>query len=266
MKNTTSTINHVNRRQALKVMGLGGLAAMAPAMAFAATEAKGKGDDASARLELPESQIGYKDGKYVLPPLPYAYDALEPHIDEQTMRLHHDIHHLGYVNGANKALSELEKIASGEGEASLVKHWERELAFHGSGHSMHVLFWNNMSPDGSETPEKGSAIEKALIRDFGSVSNFIRLFKASSIAVEGSGWGILGLEELSGKLVVLQAEKHHDLTFHGVIPLLVIDVWEHAYYLKYQNKRAAYVEGFLNVINWDFINQRYQRLKWGEVV
>lgn len=266
MENTTPTTNLVDRRQALKVMGLG-MAAMAPAMAFGATAASGSTEEGqAARLALPESQIGYKDGKYVLPPLPYAYDALEPHIDEQTMRLHHDIHHLGYVNGANKAVSELEKIASGEGDAALVKHWERELAFHGSGHSLHVLFWNNMSPNGGETPEAGSAIDKALTRDFGSASNFIRLFKAASIAVEGSGWGILGLEELSGRLVVLQSEKHQDLTFQGVIPLIAIDVWEHAYYLKYQNRRAAYVEAFMKVIDWDFINQRYQLLKTGEVV
>lgn len=267
MDDITPSKNLVDRRQALKVMGLG-MAALAPAMAMgASTAVTGAAKDSVRKpATLPESLIGFKDGKYVLPPLPYDYNALEPHIDEQTMRLHHDIHHLGYVNGANRAAEALSKIASGDGDASLSKHWARELAFNGSGHSMHVLFWNNMSPDGKETPESGSAIEKALIRDFGSVSDFIRLFKATSVSVEASGWGILAYEELSGKLLVLQAEKHQDLSFQGMIPLLVIDVWEHAYYLNYQNKRAAYVDAFMKVINWKFVDQRYQLIAAGEVV
>ncbi len=207
-----------------------------------------------------ESKVGYQDGRYVLPPLPYAYDALEPHIDAETMRLHHDIHHLGYVNGANKAVEELDKIARGEGSVSLSKHWARELAFHGSGHSLHVLFWNNMSPKGTPKPAEDSRIARDLTRDFGNVDNFLRLFKNMSVSVEASGWGILAYEELSKKLVVLQAEKHQDLTFQGVFPLLVVDVWEHAYYLKYQNRRAAYVDAFTQVINWPQVEERYLAL------
>src|SRR5690606_7427486 len=121
--------NYFSRRQALKVLGLGGLA-LAPGLAMAGqsvTGSRAAGSNGIARFE--ESKVGYKDGHYVLPPLPYAYDALEPHIDAETMRLHHDIHHLGYVNGANQAAAELDKIARGEGSASLSKHWARELAF-----------------------------------------------------------------------------------------------------------------------------------------
>ncbi len=252
--------NHFSRRQALKVLGLGGLA-LTPGLAMAGQSVIGSrasGSNGISRFE--ESKVGYKDSHYVLPPLPYAYDALEPYIDAETMRLHHDIHHLGYVNGANKAAEELDKIARGEGSSSLSKHWARELAFNGSGHSLHLLFWNNMSPNGSDKPAEGSRIADGLEKDFGSVDNFLRLFRNLSASVEASGWGILAYEEISKKLVVLQAEKHQDLTFQGVVPLLVIDVWEHAYYLKYQNRRAEYVNAFTKVINWPQVEQRYLTL------
>lgn len=230
------------RRDSLKTLGFGGLAAALAAGA-------GRADAATA-----PSLVGFDGGKFVLPPLPYAYEALEPHIDAQTMRLHHDIHHLAYVNGANKALESLKAIAAGTGDAALAKHWARELAFHGSGHSLHVLFWNNMKPGGSEP---AGPVADALKASFGSTEAFLKLFTAVSGSVEASGWGILGYEPLSRSLICFQAEKHHDLTVHGVVPLLAIDVWEHAYYLKYQNKRADYVQAFLKVVNWDDVNARY---------
>jgi len=195
---------------------------------------------------------------HVLPPLPYDYNALEPHIDEQTMKLHHDIHYQGYVTGLNTAESKLDE-ARKNGDFAAVKHWSRELAFHGSGHFLHSIFWENMSPKGGGKPagELAAAIDKS----FGSFESFAAQFKAAANAVEGSGWGILAYQPQTDNLVILQAEKHQNLTQWGVVPLLVLDVWEHAYYLKYQNKRPAYTEAFFHVINWNDAAKRYAAAK-----
>ena len=194
----------------------------------------------------------------VLPPLPYAYDALEPHIDQQTMHLHHDIHHLGYVNGFNTALTKLAE-ARQSGDFALVKHWEREAAFHGSGHVLHAIFWTIMSPKGGGEP-KGD-LAQAIAGTFGSYEAFKKHFIAASNAVEGSGWGVLAFNRNLNQLQILQAEKHQDLTVWGAEPLLIVDVWEHAYYLKYQNKRPDYVNAFFNVINWDEVGKRFERAR-----
>lgn len=192
---------------------------------------------------------------YKLPPLPYPYDALEPHIDEQTMRLHHDMHHKAYVDGLNKAEDMLSK-ARETGDLALVKHWSRELAFHGSGHFLHAIFWQNMSPNGGGEPS--GELADAIVRDFGSFENFKAQFIAAANQVEGSGWAILAVRPgEEKKLSIFQTEKHQNLTQWGVIPLLVLDVWEHAYYLKYQNRRPEYTKAFFNVINWDDIATRY---------
>jgi Fe-Mn family superoxide dismutase len=192
--------------------------------------------------------------EYTLPPLPYDYNALEPHIDEATMKLHHDKHHAGYVAGFNNALKKLEE-ARKSGDFALVKHWSREAAFNGSGHFLHEMFWTNMSPKGGGEP--AGKLREAIERDFGSYEAFKNQFIAASGAVEGSGWGILGYHKEGRQLMVVQAEKHQNLTVQGIIPLLVLDVWEHAYYLHYQNKRADYVKAFFNVINWDDVARRY---------
>ncbi|GAB4322327.1 MAG: superoxide dismutase [Candidatus Sumerlaeia bacterium] len=193
-----------------------------------------------------------------LPPLPYAYNALEPHIDEQTMKLHHDIHHLGYVKGLNTAEQKLAE-ARQSGDLGLVKHWSRELAFHGSGHYLHSIFWQNMSPKGGGRPT--GDLLKQIEKDFGGFDSFMAHFKAAANAVEGSGWGVLGYHKQAGALQVLQSEKHQNLTQWGVTPLLVIDVWEHAYYLKYQNRRGDYVNAFTNVINWEDVARRLEEAR-----
>jgi len=216
-------------------------------VAAVAGTAMGAGDS------IPRSELGWDAQKkeYTLPPLPYAYDALEPHIDEQTMRLHHDKHHAGYVRGLNRALAALAGIRSGEVDASLIKHWSRELSFHGSGHVNHLLFWAGMAPAGEGGGgEPTGALAEAIARDFGSFQAFTAQFQAAAGAVEGSGWAWLVHEPLADRLMVIQMEKHQDLTVSGVNPILGIDVWEHAYYLRYQNRRKAYVKAFSNVINW----------------
>ncbi|MBN1540576.1 superoxide dismutase [candidate division KSB1 bacterium] len=199
-----------------------------------------------------------ESGRYVLPPLTYDYAALEPHIDEQTMRLHHDKHHLGYVNGLNTALAQLDQAREKQ-DYGLVTHYSREAAFHGSGHLLHAIFWKNMSPDGGGEPQ--GELAKALTEHFGSFERFRDHFAAASAKVEGSGWGILAYEPLGKKLVILQAEKHQNLTQWGAVPLLVVDVWEHAYYLKYQNRRGDYIKAFFNVINWKDVAQRFATAK-----
>jgi len=194
--------------------------------------------------------------KYELAPLPYAYNALEPHIDEQTMRLHHDKHHLAYVNGLNNALDKLEAARS-SGDVGLVKHWSREAAFHGSGHFLHSIFWPNMAPAGSGGGgEPGGELGAQIAQDFGSFAAFKTQYSAAANQVEGSGWALLVWEPNAGQLEVLQSEKHQNLTQWGVRPLLVLDVWEHAYYLKYQNNRGAYVEAWWNVVNWADVAER----------
>jgi len=196
--------------------------------------------------------------KHELPPLPYAYDALEPHIDEQTMRLHHDKHHLGYVNGLNKAEEKLAE-ARAAGDFAMVKHWSREAAFHGSGHFLHAIFWPNMAPagNGGGGAPSGTLAEQ-INKDFGSFEAFKAHFTAAAGAVEGSGWALLVWQPVGEKLEVLQSEKHHNLTQWGVVPLLVLDVWEHAYYLKYQNNRGAYVNAWWNVVNWSDVAERFK--------
>ena len=191
-----------------------------------------------------------------LPPLPYAYNALEPHIDEQTLRLHHDMHHAAYVKGYNTAEEKLAE-ARAKGDFSLIKHWARELAFHGAGHYLHSMFWSNMGPNAGGKPQ--GDLLKQIERDFGSYDTFVAQFKAAAVAVEGSGWALLVKNKVDGRLEVLTAEKHQDLTQWVVEPLLVCDVWEHAYYLKYQNKRAAFVDAFFNLINWRDVEARYSK-------
>ena len=194
--------------------------------------------------------------KHELPSLPYDYSALEPHYEERTLRLHHGAHHKAYVEGLNNAESRLAE-ARERGDFALVKHWERELAFHGSGHILHSMFWENMKPGGGG-PAAGPVAE-GIERDFGGFEIFKKQFSAAAAAVEGSGWALLCRLPAFDKLEILTAEKHQNLTQWGAVPLLVLDLWEHAYYLQYQNKRAAFIEAWWNLVNWEDVNRRLAR-------
>ncbi len=212
----------------------------------------------------PGSTVQAAGGAYTLPDLPYDYADLEPHIDTQTMRLHHDIHHAGYVRKANAALAALEQIRQEGGDSvKRVRSVTEALAFNGSGHMLHTIFWANMKKGGGGDPAADSDIAKMGKRDFGSVNRLRDHFSAAAAQVQGSGWGILAYEPLSKRLLVLQAEKHQNLTVWGVTPLLVIDVWEHAYYLRYQNKRSSYVKAWWNVVNWDNVDARLREAMGG---
>lgn len=197
-------------------------------------------------------------GGHKLPPLPYAYNALEPVIDREIMRLHHLKHHQTYVDGLNKAEKEMQK-ARQTGDFSLIKHWEREAAFHGSGHYLHTIFWNIMIPNGGGAP-KGQ-LSKAINDTFGSFEGFKKHFTEAAKNVEAVGWAILVWSPRSHRLEILQAEKHQNLTQWDVVPLLVLDVWEHAYYLQYKNERAKYVENWWNVVNWKEVEQRFNKAR-----
>lgn len=207
---------------------------------------------------LTPAELGWDaaKGEYALPALPYAHDALEPHLDAQTMEIHHSKHHAGYVKGLNTALAKLAEIRAGAGDASLIKHWSRELSFHGAGHVNHSIFWVTMAPTSSGGgSEPTGTLAEAINRDFGSFTAFSTHFQAAANAVEGSGWAWLVHEPTADRLLVLQGEKQQDMMLTGSTPLLGVDVWEHAYYLRYQNKRADYVKAFMNVINWSRVSR-----------
>jgi superoxide dismutase, Fe-Mn family len=192
-----------------------------------------------------------------LPPLPYAYDALEPVIDRETVKIHHDKHFAGYVKGLNTTLKKIEK-ARADGKFEAIKALSRDLAFNGSGVVLHWIYFSTIGPKAGGEPS--GELAAAIKRDFGSFAAFRKQFAAASKAVEASGWGVLAWEPFSKRLIVLQAEKHQNLTTWGAMPLMVCDVWEHAYYLKYQNRRAEYVDAFAKIINWKQVEQRFKRL------
>ncbi len=190
-----------------------------------------------------------------LPPLPYPVDALEPHYDARTLELHHGKHHLAYVNSLNAALDKL-AAARAAGDFALVKHLEREVAFHGGGHILHSIFWTNLSPSGGGAPD--GALADALARDFGAFAAFDAQMRAAANAVEGSGWGVLAAEAGTGRLAILQVEKHQNLLLPGWLPVFVLDVWEHAYYLKYQNRRAEWVDAVMqHLVSWPDVARRW---------
>ena len=191
---------------------------------------------------------------YELPDLPYDYDALEPHIDQRIMELHHDKHHQGYVNGANSALEQLQEMRQ-SGDFSDVKGVKRNLAFNLSGHVNHSVFWQNMSPDGGGEPDGDLA--DAIDEQFGGFEGLKQDFSEAASGVEGSGWGMLVYDHLGEQPMVVAAENHQNQQTQGSTPLLVLDVWEHAYYLQYENNRGDYVDAFWNVVNWDDVADRY---------
>jgi Fe-Mn family superoxide dismutase len=242
----------INRREAV-----GGFAALS-ALGLASTIATGS-QSRNRKGPYSPASLGFDEGtrSYVLPELPYAYDALEPVIDEMTMRIHHGKHHAGYVKGANNALTKLAEIRI-SGDPALIQHWQRQLSFHMGGHINHTLFWAGMKPEsqgGGGQPT--GALHEKIKHDFVSFEKFALHFKSAATTVEGSGWAWLVNEPASGQLMITQMQNQQDMMFSGAVPLLGIDVWEHAYYLKYQNKRAEYVENFMRVIDWDEISRRF---------
>lgn len=199
----------------------------------------------------------FEKGQYVLPKLPYAADALEPLYDRQTVEIHHDKHHAAYVKGLNTAMEKLQD-ARQKKDFSAIRSLCDAVAFNGSGHMLHTLFWHSMKPGGGTMP---ADMDRALTEDFGSSQAAQEQLATASKEVQGSGWAVLAFEPTAQKMLILQAEKHQNLTVWGVVPLLVCDVWEHAYYLKFQNNRAGWVDNFMKLANWEFALGRLMAAK-----
>ena len=192
--------------------------------------------------------------KYVLPDLSYDYGALEPNISGKIMELHHDKHHLAYVNGANSALDALAE-ARDKNDLTMVNKFQKDLAFNLAGHVNHTVFWKNMSPEGGDKPtgELAAAIDEY----FGSFDAFKAHFSASALGIQGSGWSILVWDILGQKLIIEQLYDHQGNLSVGSIPLLMLDMWEHAFYLDYQNVKPEYVKAFWNIVNWADVQARF---------
>lgn len=192
---------------------------------------------------------------YTLPELPYDYAALEPHISGKIMQLHHDKHHQAYVTGANTALQQLAEARDTDNLAAVNK-LEKDLAFNVGGHVNHTIFWNNLSPEGGERPE--GELAAAIDEYFGSFEKFQAHFTATAMGVQGSGWSVLAWDVLGQRANIVQMFDQQGNLPAGTIPLLMLDVWEHAYYLDYLNVRADYVKAFWNIANWQDVAKRFE--------
>jgi len=192
---------------------------------------------------------------YSLPELPYDYKALEPHISEAQLRLHHDKHHAAYVNGANAILKKLDEARRAGTDVDM-KAALKELSFQAGGHVLHSLFWSNLSSASKAGKEPRGTLAEVLKNEFGSFERFKKEFTAAAISTEGSGWAAVVWCGLTDRPVVMQIEKHNVNVLPTFRMLLVLDVWEHAYYLDYKNERPKFVDAFWNIVNWDEVNRR----------
>ena len=196
---------------------------------------------------------------YSLPELPYAYDALAPQISEAQLRLHHDKHHAAYVNGANAILERLDKARQAGTDVDM-KATLKELSFQVGGHKLHSLFWKNLAPSAKTGKEPGGVLADVLKKEFGSIERFKKEFTAAANSVEGSGWAALAWCRHTKRPLLMQIEKHNVNVIPTYKILMVLDVWEHAYYLDYKNERPKFTEAFWNIVNWEEVNKRLEAL------
>jgi Fe-Mn family superoxide dismutase len=192
---------------------------------------------------------------YSLPELGYDYGALAPSISGAIMELHHSKHHQAYVTGANTALAQLAE-ARDKGDLTYVNKFEKDLAFNLGGHVNHSIFWTNMSPDGGDKPT--GELAAAIDDNFGSFDQFTAHFTAAALGVQGSGWAVLTWDSIGQKLLIQQLFDQQGNHALGSVPIFMLDVWEHAYYLDYKNVRADYVKAFWNIANWANVQQRFE--------
>ena len=192
--------------------------------------------------------------EYKLPDLPYDHAALEPHISGRIMELHHDKHHAAYVAGANKVIQQLGEVRRQE-DFSRLSALERALAFNLSGHILHTLFWQNLRPGGGGPPR--GELAETIRRDFGGFEPFKRQLTEAASSIMGSGWAALVWEPLGGRLLTTQIYDHQSNLSQAGIPLMVLDAWEHAFYLQYENRKADFFKAVWNVWNWDDVAERF---------
>jgi len=191
---------------------------------------------------------------YTLPELGYDYAALEPHISATIMELHHTKHHQAYVTGANGALAAM-AAARDSGDFANINKLEKDLAFNLGGHVNHSIFWTNLSPDGGDAPV--GSLASAIDDNFGSFEKFSAHFTATALGVQGSGWAVLAWDSIGQKLIIVQLFDQQGNLPAGIVPVLMLDVWEHAYYLDYRNVRADYVKAFWKIVSWSNVQQRF---------
>lgn len=192
---------------------------------------------------------------YVLPQLAFGYKDLEPYISEAQLQLHHQKHHAAYVNGANAILETLDKNRREEIDGD-AKALSKAFSFNAAGHLLHSLFWENLAPAAQAAPKPQGALAKALDAEFGSFARFKKEFSQAAVSAEGSGWAALVYCRQTGRPLLMQIEKHNANVIPMFRVLLVLDVWEHAYYLDYKNDRPKFVESFWNIVNWDAASER----------
>src|SRR5699024_3056484 len=197
--------------------------------------------------------------EYTLPELPYDYSALEPHISGEIMQIHHDKHHASYVAGANAALKGMAEAREDGTIGAKAPLLSRNLAFHLGGHTNHSIFWNNMSPDGGDKPE--GELAAALDEQFGSFDKFQTHCTAVANSIQGSGWAVLAYDQIGGNLVLEQLEDQNNNISAGIIPIVMLDMWEHAFYLQYKNVKGDYIKAWWNVVNWADAGARFDRAR-----
>ena len=196
--------------------------------------------------------------QYTLPELAYDYSALEPHLSARILELHHDKHHAAYVAGANTVLEKLSE-ARASGDYGSINQLEKNLAFHLSGHILHSILWRNLSPDGGGRPE--GELAAAIDEHLGSFDECRAQLTEAAMNVQGSGWGALSWEPMGGRLIVEQVYDHQGNVGQGGPPLLVLDMWEHAYYLQYENRKAEWVAAFWELANWVDVSERFEKAR-----
>jgi Fe-Mn family superoxide dismutase len=195
---------------------------------------------------------------YSLPSLPYKLNALEPHLSGELLELHHSKHHAAYVKGANEAIDKLAEARQSD-EYDHIGQLEKSLAFNLSGHVLHSLLWKNMSPGGGGTPT--GSLGTAIDRNFGSFDAFKDQLTSAASTIQGSGWGALSWEPLGKRLIVEQVFDHQGNSGNGTLPILVVDMWEHAYYLQYQNRKEEWLAGFWDLIDWTDVAGRFDKVR-----
>jgi len=200
-----------------------------------------------------------KNSFYVLPKLPYQYKDLEPYMSEEQLRIHHSKHHQAYVNGANAILQKIDK-ARKEGTDLDIKSTLKELSFNIGGHLLHSLFWENLAPASKGSVKRGEILGDTIEKEFGSFERFKKEFSQAAVSVEGSGWAALTFCNQTKRPMIMQIEKHNINVYPSFKILMVLDVFEHAYYIDYKNERSKFVEAFWNIVNWNEANKRLKEL------
>jgi len=198
------------------------------------------------------------EGKfYSLPELPYGYNSLVPHMSEEQLKIHHDKHHAAYVKGANAILEKLDKARSEAAELD-IKSTLKELSFQIGGHLLHSLFWGNLAPAGKGGGAPSGALAKEIEKEFGSFERLKKEFSQAAASVEGSGWAALTYCMQTKRPIIMQIEKHNTNIYPMFHILMVIDVFEHAYYIDYKNERAKFIDAFWSIVNWPEVNKRLE--------